>query len=233
MNCRIVVVSCPQRKPLQEIWKACHAKAWPDCPLPITILSPGNDVGWNANLIACLEPISEDFILLSLDDNFLEPSEEYTWNISQVLSVMNDNPDIAMIKLHAGAAAAPEIEFPAWSRIREYDRRHHPFKRTNLVPCMYRREWLLRLSKAVLATCGHDADRGRQGAIEFEMTGTLLTADATAWPERMFGIHRPEPDGGGGHGLLVCYGNDAVTSGKIRPFLQHLCVGVEGAEAFL
>ena len=233
MDCRLVVVSCPARKPLQEIWEKCFLAAWPDCELPVTILSPENDIGWNANLIALLETLSDEFILLTLDDNFIEPSTQYNENICRVLRTMRDNPDIGMIKLQAGGAHAPEIPFPAWDRIREYDRRHHPFKRTNLIPCMYRREWLLRLSRAVLAHCGPEADKKRQGAIEFEMEGTRITEDATAWPERMLGIHRPEPDGSGGHSLLTCYANDAVTGGKIRPFLRDLCAGVPGAEVYL
>jgi hypothetical protein len=233
MDCRLIVVSCPARKPLQEIWKKCHSEAWPDCPFPVTILSPEDDLGWNANLIRCLESIDETYVLLMLDDNFLEPSPHYTANIRAVLELMSDRHDIAMVKLQAGGAHAPEIPFPAWPRIREYDRRHHPFKRTNLIPCMYRRSWLLRLSRAVLSDCGPERDKGRSGAIEFEMTGTKLTCDAANWPERMFGIHRPEPDGSGGDSLLVCYGNDAVTGGKIRPFLSHLCDGVAGAEVYL
>jgi hypothetical protein len=234
MDCRLLVVSCPARKSLQQIWEKCFLAAWPDCELPVTILSPENDVGWNVNLITQLEQLElVEFILLMLDDNFLEPSTEYTDNINRVLQTMRDNPDIGMIKLQAGGAHAPEIIFKDWDRIREYDRNPHPFKRTNLVPCMYRREWLLRLSRSVRAICGPEQDKRRQGAIEFEMEGTKLTEDRRQWPERMLGIHRPEPDGSGGHSLLVCYANDAVTGGKIRPFLRHLCDGVEGAEVYL
>jgi len=87
-DCRLIVVSCPARKPLQEIWKKCHAEAWPDCPFPVTIISPEDDRGWNANLIRCLESVAEEFILLMLDDNFLEPSTEYTANMERVLATM-------------------------------------------------------------------------------------------------------------------------------------------------
>ena len=235
MNCRIVVVSCPGRLPLQQIWKRCFIDGWQDCPFPVTILSPTPDIGWNANLIACLETLSETYILLMLDDNLIEPSTEYTANMRAVLELMSDRPDIGLVKLQAGGAHAPEIPFPSWPRIREYDRRPHPFKRTNLVPAMYRREWLLRFSKAVLADCGPERDKGRLGALEFESTGTKLTQDPTHWPERMFGIHRPDPGGSGGHSLLVCYANDAVTGGKVREMepLRSFCKGVIGIEAFL
>lgn len=234
-DCRLVVVSCPSRAPLQEIWKRCLAESWPDCPFPVTIISPTPDVGWNANLIAALEALTESYILMLLDDNFLDPSPNYTVNMRAVLELMSERPDIALIKLQAGGAHAPEIPFAPWPRIREYDRRPHPFKRTNLIPSMYRREWLLRFSKAILASCGPAKDVGRNGAIEFEMTGTKITGDATAWPEKMLGIHRPNPDGGGGDSLLTCIANDAVTGGLVRDIesLRRLCVGVPGIEAFL
>lgn len=234
-NCRLIVNSCQSRKPLQEVWLRCLAESWPDCPFPLSIISPELDKGWNANLIDCLEQLSEDFILMMLDDNYLEPSVHYTANMAAVVDTMVAHPDIAFIKLQAGGAHAPEIFFPEWHRIREYDRKHHPFKRTNLIPAMYRRTWLQRFAKAVLAVCGSARDVGRNGALEFEITGTLLTENPVAWPERMFGIHRPNPDGGGGDSLLTCIANDAVTDGKVRdiPSLRRLCEGIAGIEAYL
>lgn len=235
LDTRIVVISCPRRASLQQIWKTCQERNWPDCPLPITVLSPDPDVGWNRNLITLLDTISETYILQMLDDNFIEPMApgEITANIVSLIELMNAHPDIALVKVQAGGAHAPEIEFPAWERIREYDRGHHPFKRTNLIPALYRRTWLHRLSSTVLSSIGPERDIGRNGAIEFEMLGTALTSDAREWPERMMGIHRPLPDGGGGQSLLECYGNDAVTGGKLRPFLHHLAEGVPGMETYL
>ncbi len=237
MNCRLVVVSCPRRKPIQEIWKACQLASWSDCPYPIDIMNPDPDVGWNANLLKHLGTLSEDFILLMLDDNFINPSGdgEYTRNINDVLVLMEAMPNIGLIKLQAGGAHAPELPFPQWSRLREYDRVHHPFKRTNLIPSIYRRSWLQRFSAAVLEAAPNTNDKGRLGALEFESTGTLLTADEVKWPEKMLGIHRPGPDGGGGDSLLDCIANDAVLEGKMRPIpvLMNLCDGVEGIEAFL
>lgn len=236
--CRIVVVSCASYRPIQELWLRAQRLNWPDCPYPISINSPEDDRGWNANLCRFLETLEEKLILLFMDDSCLEESSDgdYTANVHAVVKLMELFPDIAMVKLQAGGAWPPEIPFYHWDRLREYDRRHHPFKRTNLGgPAMYRRDWLLRLSRAVLNECGPERDQGRQGAIEFEMTGTLLTKDATAWPERLLGIHRPNADGGGGRSLLVCIANDAVTGGKVRPdeSLRKMCDGIPGIEAFL
>ena len=234
LDTRLVVVSCPRRAPIQQIWWDCFKRSWPDCPFPVTVLSPEIDLGWNANLITLLNTLSEQFVLLVLDDNFIEPSLDFE-GLRCVILMMNELPDIALVKLQAGAAHAPELEFPDWDRIREYDRAHHPFKRTNLVPTLYRRTWLHRLSSAVLSEIGPARDVGRNGAIEFEMTGTLLTMNAENWPERMMGVHRPLPGGNGGDSFLTCLANDAVLEGRMRPIdvLQNLCVGVPGIEAFL
>lgn len=234
MNTRLVVVSCPSRKPVQEIWKRCQALNWPDCPFPIDFLSPTPDVGWNANLIQYLNMRSEEFILLMLDDHF-PFTGTWTKNMDAVIGCMMTHPDIGMIKLQAGNAHGPELDYGPWARLREYDRESHPFKRTNLVPTMFRREWLLRVAKAVLEICGPEGDIGRNGALEFEVAGTLVTADEKRFPEKMLGIHRYGPDGTGGDSLLECYDNDAIREGRMKDVdvLKPLCVGVEGIEAFL
>lgn len=174
-----------------------------------------------------------------LDDHLLAESRpnEYTHNLNDLVLLMNLLPNIGMVKLQAGNAWPPEIEFPQWNRLREYDRAHHPFKRTNLVPTMFRRAWLHRLSSAVLENCGAAHDQGRKGALEFEVQGTLLTEDVKAWPERMLGIHRPHADGGGGDSLLNCIDNDAVREGRLKlgvvPVLEKVMGHLEGVEAFL
>ncbi len=236
LDCRIVVASCPAYRPVQELWKRAMAANWPDCPYPISINSPEDDRGWNANLAAFLETVSEPLILLFMDDSVIDANQDCTYNVGLVGALMTACPDIALVKLQAGGAHAPELRCSEWDRLREYDRAHHPFKRTNLGgPAMYRRDWLLRLTTQVMTAIGSERDKGRAGACEFESTGTLLTHDQQAWPERMLGIHRPGPGGSGGDSLLACIGNDAVTGGKVREIesLRALCVGIEGIEAFL
>ncbi len=237
-ECRIVVASCPRYKPIQQVWLRALKAHWPDCPYPVSIISPEDDLGWNANLSRFLASVEEPLVLLFMDDSVIEKHQDGTCseNVAQVVELMMRRPDIAAVKLQAGGAAAPEIEFPEWDRVRQYDREHHPFKRTNLGgPAMYRREWLHRLTNQVMVVAGPERDQGRRGAIELEVTGTLLTEDEQSWPEKILAIHRPLPDGGGGRSLLACIGNDAVTDGRVRdiPLLRELCEGVPGIEAFL
>ena len=106
-SCRLVVVSCQRRKPIQEIWKACREANWPDCPFPIDIISPdeSQDRGWNANLIAHIDKLSETFVLLMLDDNFIEPRQPLTSNIRALLELMK-----AQAQLDEALAALREID---------------------------------------------------------------------------------------------------------------------------
>lgn len=240
-DCRILVVSCGKRRPIQELWAACQKAHWPDCTFPIDILSPANDVGWNANLLRWLETATSDLVLLLLDDHFIaeSPAGQYTSNITAVIELLAERKDIGMIKLQAGNAHPPEIPFPAWPRLREYDRAHHPFKRTNLVPTVFRTEWLKRLTAAVLDQCREGQDVGRLGAIHFEVFGTDITESRTRWPEKMLGIHRPAPDYSMDGSLLTCMDSDAVREGRLKKMagrseetLQRLSAGIVGLEAF-
>lgn len=234
MSVRLVVVSCARRKPIQEIWFKCQRANWPDCPYPIDMVSPRVDIGWNENLIRHLRPITEEFILLLLDDHF-PFTGPWTENIRTAVSHMEERPDIGMMKLQAGNAHGPELEYEPWTRLREYDREPHPFKRTNLVPTMFRREWLFRLCHAVLEVCGPNRDIGRNGALEFEVAGTLVTENTAKFPEKMLGIHRYGPNGTGGDSLFESIDNDAVREGRFKDVdsLKPLYAGVEGIEAFL
>lgn len=220
MNCRLLVVSAPQRIPILAIWLRCRAANWPDCPLIVDFIAPDeqNDIGWNANLLRYLETIDEPFVVLMLDDHFIAkaPEGQYTRDITNLLQLMETQLDIGMVKLQAGNAHPPELMFHVEDRLREYDRQHHPFKRTNLVPTLFRRTWLQRLASEVLKASGPEKDVGRLGALEFEVMGTLLTEDAEKWPERMLGIHRPNPDGGGGRSILASISNDGVREGRLQ-----------------
>src|SRR5678815_3234499 len=195
MDARLLVVSALHRKPILDIWKQCQQRNWPDCPLPIDVLAANPDVGWNANLILYLDSITESYVVLMLDDHFIDNSAagDYSTNLGIALEIMDNTRDIGMIKLQAANAACPDMPFPGYDRLREYDRVHHPFKRTNLVPTLFRRTWVRRLSAAVLSHVGVDGDEARYGALAFEMKGTELTEDAVGWPERMLGVYRPGP----------------------------------------
>lgn len=241
MNARLLVVSCPHRKPIQEVWRAYQRENWPDCPLPIDMLSPEKDIGWNANLLAYLDTIDEDFLLLMLDDHFPAESEpeEFTASIRSLVCLMSERPDIGMTKVQAQNAHPPEVVFSAWPRLREYDRDHHPFKRTNLVPTLFRTTFLKRLVKAVLAVITPELDKGRDGALHFEVIGTLLTENSAAFPERILGIHRPLPDYSCAGSLFRSVDGDAVREGRLKLLtgtdaesLRRMTQGIAGLEAF-
>lgn len=249
MDCRLVVISCQRRQPIQRIWTLAQRTHWPDCPFPIDMLSPDPDRGWNRNLLDYLDALDPMciFVLVLLDDHFLDrppAGESYTANMDAVLCLMRARVDIALVKVQAGNAYAPEIPFVTddpilRGRLREYDRVNHGCKRTNLVPTLFRRNWLYRLTTDILAVCGRDADQGRNGALRFEQDGTRLTEDASRWPQWMLGIHRPGPDGSGGRSLLSSVASDGVREGRFQKVAyQELMqfvdlLSIDGLEAFL
>jgi len=98
---------------------------------------------------------------------------------------------------------------------------------------MFRRHFLRRLAWSVLERCGVERDQSRNGAIEFEVTGTDITGNKNQWPERMLGIYRPNADGSGGQPILRCIDGDGVREGKLKAGLRVDLTDIEGIEAFL
>lgn len=235
MSTRLVVVSCPRYEPIQEIWKQCQRVQWPNCDIPITILSPVEDIGWNHNLIRYLDTVTEDLILLCLEDHFIasNPSED----IAKAIRFMEENPCFGLMKLQAANAANPDLSFPDWPRLKEYDREPHPFKRTNLVTTLFRRDFLRRLSAHVLEMCGHHRDKGRRGALEFEVMGTYLTVNKERYPERMLGINRDND--GEDQSLLRLLCGDGVREGYMQITHKELedcgvdLASIPGLQAFI
>jgi hypothetical protein len=81
----VLIVSCDRYKDLWPLCTSMLARFWPDCPYPIYLMSNepaqfpglrnlaiGPDKGWSANLIKALEAISEEYVLLFLEDLILE-----------------------------------------------------------------------------------------------------------------------------------------------------------------
>jgi hypothetical protein len=207
------------------MWWTCLKRNWPDCPFPIDVISPDDDIGWNENLIRYLRTQATTFVLLLLDDHWIDggiPSLELTANMERVLEIMRARPEIASVKVQAGNAASPDVEFESWTRLGVYDRRDHPFKRVNLVPTIFRREWLRRLSNDIRFLMSENRrwkDKGRLGALAFERVGTYLTMDSEKWPELMLGINRESHDPACAASLLKSYGNDALREGRLQ---QHV-----------
>ncbi len=177
--------------------------------------------GWNASLISTLESISDDIVVLFLDDHFIQSVDHHAF--VQAFQLMTLDSTIGLIKLQAGNAHSPELQFENRSypflidRLGEYDREHHPFKRCNLVPTMFRRTFLLRLLRAVLANHCTSGDVGRTGALNFEVGATLETENATLYPERILGIRREPPDYPATKSIITCVANDGVREGVLQP----------------
>ena len=220
-NCAVIVASCLAYAPICTVWHRCREVFWPDCPFPVTTIAPDHDPGWNAGILESIAGHATKYVILFLEDHFLEPTfdHSYTENVNRVIALADSDDSIGLVKLQTGNAWAPEIPFPAWPRLAEYDREPHPFKRTNLVPTLFRTKFLADLCNTILhrpfscRTIGvrHFGDKGRDGALAFEQLGTELTEDSTRWPERMLGINRAD----GHKSLLGSIIGDCVRHGKL------------------
>lgn len=84
-NCAVLIVSCDKYK---DLWGPCitlFRRFWSNCPYPIYVLSnteaaefpnvssivTGSDISWSDNLHIALDTISEQYVLLYIEDLFL------------------------------------------------------------------------------------------------------------------------------------------------------------------
>lgn len=228
---KIICASCDAREPIWHVWKFCMLKNWPDCPFPWLILSNernvagfnnlpiGPDIGWCTNLIKALTQIPDDLILLCMDDDLIayapdKNTENWTRNILHAEQLMQTDTTIGAIAV--SPASDPEINYLAWDRVGEMDRALHPFKRVTLSAMrIWRKPFLLRLLQDVLKNMDptkEENDKGWFGAVFFEKIGTLLTANASNYPERFLASKRCY------RGLIETFGGIGTRGGK---FMYH------------
>lgn len=98
----ILVVSCDKYSDVWPPFFGLFEKFWPDCPFQIYLLtnyissvpyhgvkciSVGKDISWSANLIQCLNILSEDYVFMIIDD-LLFDAKVNTKKIIEVLEWM-------------------------------------------------------------------------------------------------------------------------------------------------
>ena len=81
----ILVISCDKYADLWPLFFKLFRRFWPDCPFPQYLVSnfrdlaepgvinlrTGTDKSWSSNVLAALDQIEEDYVLMTLDDLFL------------------------------------------------------------------------------------------------------------------------------------------------------------------
>lgn len=186
--------SCDKFQHTWAVWEACWSKHWPDCPFSHRIMTNhisgdrrlpiGHDEGWNASLIKSLQSVHSDNVLLALEDQWLSPCGDlrYTENALRCEQILDTHSEIGAVRMGVGAECDGKWE--GWDLVGILDREPHPFKRTTLYgPTMYKKSFLERIASAVLANITREEDRGRDGALAFEIKGTHITRDSSAFPE--------------------------------------------------
>ncbi len=82
----VVVPSCDKYSDLWDGYFRCLSKYWPDCPYEVFlvandlrfsksrlsgVINVGEDRGWSANLLAALDRVPHDYVLMMMDDLFI------------------------------------------------------------------------------------------------------------------------------------------------------------------
>lgn len=226
----ILVLTCDRYAPFWPIVAACWHAYWSDCPFRWRLLTNharpagyphlclDGDPGWNRNILKATEDMASPYVMLMGEDHFIAPERngnKYSENMTRVCDTLDENPDVGAVGV--GTFHPPELPWPAWMRLGEIDRTHHPFKRAS-PSCgkVFRVAFLRRLCAAVMESIGQGADVGRNGGINFEVEGTRLSENAAAFPERILACARHP---GRELGLLEFIGGGwAVSGGKFASY---------------
>jgi hypothetical protein len=86
LSCSVLVVSCDKYRDLWTPFFTLFARYWPDCPMPVylgtncarlehenvTTLNAGNDEAWSRRLRFFLQNLNSEYVLLLLEDFFLD-----------------------------------------------------------------------------------------------------------------------------------------------------------------
>ncbi len=161
-RCVIVVNSCDAYTDVWPLFFAAFKDRWPACSLPIVVntesvnaIVPGLCVSshvlrpdqhpsaWGARLLATLEDLPSEYVLMLFDDFVLEAPVDYV-AIDQCLAWMDAAPDISVFYLsHVPGAERPASCYPGFEaipRLTNY--------RLNSAPALWRRRHLIELTRA-------------------------------------------------------------------------------------
>jgi len=142
LSCCILVVSCDKYRDLWTPFFALFERYWPDCGMPVylgtncarfdhaavTTLNAGDDEAWSRRLRYYLENLSTDYVLVLLEDFFLDQAVS-NGDVAEQIKLLrtrngicirlfpNPPADYADV-LHARAAFRVSLQAAIWNRRR-------------------------------------------------------------------------------------------------------------------
>ncbi len=174
-SCAVVVMSCDAYRDLWKPFFTLFWRYWPDCPFPIyfgtnagsyedsrVVTVALGDYEWSKRFRLCLEQIEADYVLLLLEDYFLdEPisNERFT----RYLKMLRD---LGGTVLRLYPRPGPDIEIPGHPELGRIHRKA-PY-RISAQPAIWRRIDLL------------DLLRDEESIWDFEWKGTTRSRTKTA-----------------------------------------------------
>src|SRR5438874_4531975 len=125
-SCAVLVMSCDAYRDLWRPFFTLFWRYWPDCVFPVYLGTnrlkyhdsrvtnlPAGDYEWSKRLRLCLEQIDDEYVLLLLEDYFLEASVSNT-QIIQHLKLLHA---LCGSVLRLYPSPGPDVEVPGQSRI--------------------------------------------------------------------------------------------------------------------
>lgn len=144
----ILVISCDKYSSLWSLFFSRLKKYWPDCNLPLYLLSnklnfhranvetinTGPDIDWSSNLQIALKSVNAEYLLLMLDDAPLDANVDN----KKFLQIIEEMKSLDFNYLNLKASPQPPLKLDSTFGI------YPPglIYRTALVPCIWKKEVL-------------------------------------------------------------------------------------------
>ena len=173
-NARIFLLSCPGRQDVVDFWFFAQRAFWPDCPWPVDVLGESTIRCWARRLLAYVESVKEDWLLLFVDDAVLQYPVD-TEKLDRCLCYSREHPRVGLFILSQwlvesfGDIGIPIEDLPGFAH---FKRTREAYKTSGaIVPCpsLWRREALLNVTRDAVENMTPAMDDGFAGFYSWEL----------------------------------------------------------------
>ena len=163
----IVLLSAAGREDVATLHLEVLRSLWPRCPFAVRVETGEPESGWTRRLLSVLDRVTEEILLLNLDDYvpFRPPHEG---KIIEALQFLSASPTFASVYLDR-SYYRPERDLPGLSGFGTYDSCEPLYKRTTLLPVLARVEAWKKMAREAVAGISETQDAGWVGAYNFEL----------------------------------------------------------------
>jgi hypothetical protein len=166
---KVLALSAPQREDVQDMYRYFHNYYWPDCNWELEFLDGPTDPGWTRRLLIWLRKHREDpYLMINLDDYVYSKLVDEYW-VNVAFNALKDFPNIGCIQLYK--VKEPEYISGQLPCFGQFSKDGALEKRSQVLPSLYRRDFLIAMCENVLTRITPEQDRAWVGAYNFELYG--------------------------------------------------------------